>query len=143
VTGAIEGQPVCRWWAARTVFGAPDRYSAFYQYTDTPTGTYWCTVHVESTSRSGEFSVTVGTPYEHARWFRGGDTTRRTTSSCPDPACCRLPPPALVDRWAGHAWPSARVHSHLLAALPPGTFPGVDATDVYEFLQRRAADSGS
>jgi hypothetical protein len=35
------------------------------------------------------------------------------------------------------------VHSHLLAALPPGTFPGVDATDVYEFLQRRAADSGS
>ena len=142
VTGAIEGQPVCRWWAARTVFAAPDRYSAFYQYTDTPTGTYWCTVHVEST-RSGEFSVTVGTPYEHARWFRGGDTTRRTTSSCPDPACCRQPPPALVDRWAGHAWPSARVHSHLLAALPPGTFPGVDATDVYEFLQRRAGESGS
>jgi hypothetical protein len=30
------------------------------------------------------------------------------------------------------------VHSHLLAALPPGTFPGVDAQDVYEFLQRRA-----
>jgi XRE family transcriptional regulator, fatty acid utilization regulator len=25
----------------------------------------------------------------------------------------------------------------LLAALPPGTFPGVDAQDVYEFLQRR------
>jgi transcriptional regulator with XRE-family HTH domain len=138
VTGAIEGQPVCRWWAARTVFGAPNRYSAFYQYTDTGTGTYWCTVHVEST-RSGEFSVTVGTPYEHARWFRGGSTTNRTTSACPDPACCRLPPAALVDEWRGRAWPSARVHSHLLAALPPGTFPGVDATDVYEFLQRRSA----
>ena len=138
VTGAIEGQPVCRWWAARTVFAAPDRYSAFYQYTDTPNGTYWCTVHVEST-RSGEFSVTVGTPYEHARWFRGGDTTNRSTSTCPDPACCRQPPADLVETWQGRAWPSARVHSHLLAALPPGTFPGVDATDVYEFLQRRTA----
>ena len=50
------------------------------------------------------------------------------------------PPADLVDRWAGHAWPSARVHSHLLAALPSGTFPGVDNQDVYEFLQRRAPD---
>jgi hypothetical protein len=137
VTGAIEGQHVCRKWASRTVFAADDPYSSFYQFTDTSSGTYWCTVHVEST-RSGEFSVTVGTPYEHARWFRGGDTTRRTVSRCPDPTCCRRPPADLVDRWSGHAWPSARVHSHLLAALPPGTFPGVDAQDVYEFLQRRS-----
>jgi predicted transcriptional regulator/transcriptional regulator with XRE-family HTH domain len=137
VTGAIEGQLVCRRWASRTAFEAPDKYSAFYQHTDTATGRYWCTVHVEAT-RSGEFSVTVGTPYEHARWFRGGDTANRTTSSCPDPGCCQLPPADLVDRWAGQAWPSARVHSHLLAALPPGTFPGVDTTDVYAFLQRRA-----
>ncbi|WP_305788932.1 helix-turn-helix domain-containing protein [Symbioplanes lichenis] len=137
VTGAIEGQPVCRHWASRTVFQATDPYSSFYQFTDTVGGTYWCTVHVEST-RSGEFSVTVGTPYEHARWFRGGDTTRRTVSRCPDPSCCRRPPAGLVDRWSGQSWPSARVHSHLLAALPPGTFPGVDAQDVYEFLERRA-----
>lgn len=137
VTGAIEGQPICRRWASRTVFQSEDPYSSFYQFTDTTAGTYWCTVHVEST-RSGEFSVTVGTPYEHARWFRGGDTTRRTVSRCPDPACCRRPPAALVSQWEGQAWPSARVHSHLLAALPPGTFPGVDAQDVYEFLQRRS-----
>ncbi|WP_306216007.1 helix-turn-helix domain-containing protein [Actinoplanes sp. RD1] len=137
VTGAIEGQPVCRHWASRTVFQATDPYSSFYQFTDTTGGTYWCTVHVEST-RSGEFSVTVGTPYEHARWFRGGDTSRRTVSRCPDPSCCRRPPADLVARWSGQAWPSARVHSHLLAALPPGTFPGVDAQDVYEFLDRRA-----
>lgn len=136
VTGAIEGQPICRRWASRTVFAADDPYSAYYQFTDTPSGTYWCTVHIEST-RSGEFSVTVGTPYEHARWFRGGDTTRRTVSRCPDPDCCRRPPAELVDRWSGNAWPSARVHSHLLAALPPGTFPGVDAQDVYQFLDRR------
>jgi hypothetical protein len=30
------------------------------------------------------------------------------------------------------------VHSHLLAALPPGTFPGVDNRDVYDFLERRS-----
>ncbi|MFI5935333.1 helix-turn-helix domain-containing protein [Actinoplanes sp. NPDC051494] len=137
VTGAIEGQPVCRNWASRTVFQAPDPYSSFYQFTDTPGGTYWCTVHVEST-RSGEFSVTVGTPYEHARWFRGGDTSRRTVSRCPDPSCCRRPPAELVRSWSGQAWPSARVHSHLLAALPAGTFPGVDAQDVYAFLERRS-----
>jgi transcriptional regulator with XRE-family HTH domain len=137
VTGAIEGQPICRHWASRTIFGAEDPYSSFYQFTDTSAGTYWCTVHIEST-RSGEFSVTVGTPYDHARWFRGGDTTRRTVSRCPDPGCCRRPAADLVERWSGHAWPSARVHSHLLAALPPGTFPGVDAQDVYTFLERRA-----
>jgi predicted transcriptional regulator/DNA-binding XRE family transcriptional regulator len=138
VTGAIEGQHVCRRWASRTVFASEDPYSSFYQFTDTVAGTYWCTSHVEST-RSGLFSVTVGTPYEHARWFRGGDTSRHTVSRCPDPQCCRRPPADLVDRWAGHVWPSARVHSHLLAALPPGTFPGVDAQEVYEFLQRRAS----
>ena len=43
-----------------------------------------------------------------------------------------------MERWAGQAWPSARAHSHLLAALPPGTFPGVDGPDVYEFLQAHA-----
>ncbi|MEU4237110.1 helix-turn-helix domain-containing protein [Actinoplanes sp. NPDC026619] len=137
VTGSIEGQLICRKWASRSIFHADDPYSSFYQFTDTSAGTYWCTVHIEST-RSGEFSVTVGTPYEHARWFRGGDTTRRTVSRCPDPDCCRRPPADQVRRWSGGAWPSARVHSHLLAALPPGTFPGVDNQDVYDFLDRRA-----
>jgi hypothetical protein len=32
---------------------------------------------------------------------------------------------------------SARAHTHLLAALPPGTFPGVDATEVLTFLDER------
>jgi hypothetical protein len=35
------------------------------------------------------------------------------------------------------------VHSHLLAALPPGTFPGVDDTDVYTFLDRHAPEVAS
>jgi len=137
VTGAIEGQPACRWWAARTAFAEPDKFSTFYQYTDTPAGTYWCAAHVESTP-AGEFCINVGVPYASARWFRGRDTNRRTRSTCPDPACCRRPPADLAARWDGHAWPSARAHSHLLAALPPGTFPGVDTTEVYRFLQARS-----
>jgi hypothetical protein len=28
------------------------------------------------------------------------------------------------------------VHSHLLAAMPPGVFPGVDETAVMQFLDR-------
>ncbi|MDQ1624150.1 MAG: family transcriptional regulator, fatty acid utilization regulator, partial [Actinomycetota bacterium] len=54
--------------------------------------------------------------------------------------CCRRPPASLTSEWAGNAWPSARAHSHLLAAMPPGAFPGVDETEVYSFLQ---AHSGS
>jgi hypothetical protein len=42
----------------------------------------------------------------------------------------------MAARWSGRAWPSAKAHTHLLAALPPGTFPGVDTTDVYAFLDR-------
>ncbi len=139
--GAIEGQLVCRRWASRTVFSSPDKFSTFGQYTDTALGTYWCASHVEST-RSGEFSITVGVPYVHAKWFRMQETTAHTVSLCPDPTCCRRPPAELATRWEGNAWPAARAHSHLLAALPPGTFPGVDDTDVYTFLQEHAPQVG-
>ncbi|PZF80614.1 helix-turn-helix transcriptional regulator [Jiangella anatolica] len=137
VTGAIEGQLVCRFWASRAVFARPDRYATHHQYTDMGRGTYWCTTHVESTAE-GDFAIDVGVPYAHSKWFQGRETTVRATSGCPDPSCCRRPPAALAGRWARRAWPSARVHSHLLAALPPGTFPGVDDTDVYTFLERHS-----
>lgn len=136
VTGAIEGQPVCRQWTARTVF-AHGGTGPHYQYTDTPSGTYWCTAQCESTP-SGMFSVSLGVPYADVRWFRGRETTSRARSACPDESCCRRPPPPLAQRWDGQAWPSARAHTHLLAALPPGTFPGVDDTEVYEFLDAHA-----
>jgi predicted transcriptional regulator len=135
--GAIEGQPVCRQWTARVVFTLADRFSPYYQYTDTSSGTYWCTSRVQPSSQ-GAFSVSVGTPFAHVRWFRGRETTRRTASSCPDPTCCRTPPAALAGRWNDRAWPSARPHASLLAALPVGVFPGVDTTEVYEFLDRHA-----
>jgi predicted transcriptional regulator/DNA-binding XRE family transcriptional regulator len=135
VLGAIEGQPVCRNWTAYVVFGLPDRSGAYSQYTDTPRGTYWYTAQAEAT-HDGVFSVSLGVPYAHVKWFRGRDTTAWGKSRCPDPDCCRRPPADLAKRWSGQAWPSARAHSHLLAALPPGTFPGVDDTEVFRFLER-------
>lgn len=132
-TGAIEGQPSCRQWTSRAVFDVSDRFSSYSQYTDTPSGTFWCTARTER-SASGEFSLSVGVPYAHVKWFRGRETTARAKSFCPDPACCKRPPASLAEDWAGFAWPSARAHSHLLAAMPPGAFPGVDETEVYSFL---------
>ena len=136
-TGAIEGQRVCRSWTARRVFSQPDLSQAFQAYTDTRSGTYWCTAVVDRTA-DGLFAVNVGVPYQHVKWMRGRETTERSVSKCPDPSCCMQPPDGLAQRWTGQAWPSARVHSHLLAAMPPGVFPGVDDTEVYRFLERHA-----
>ncbi|WP_043443173.1 helix-turn-helix domain-containing protein [Arthrobacter sp. L77] len=132
-TGAIEGQPSCRRWTSRVVFDVQDKFRAYNQYTDTPSGTYWCTARTERAA-SGEFSLSIGVPYAHVKWFRGRDTDIREKSFCPDESCCRRPPADLAREWAGQAWPSARAHSHLLAAMPPGAFPGVDETEVYAFL---------
>lgn len=139
VLGAVEGQIVCRYWSARQVFAVEDRFSPYHQYTDKPTGTYWCTSSIQATA-SGSFSVSVGTPFAHVKWFRGRDTVRRQTSGCPDPTCCRQPDTDLAARWADKAWPSARLNSSLLAAMPSGTFTGVDLTEVYEFLDAHAPE---
>lgn len=139
--GAIEGQPVCRRWTARVVFGIEDRFSPYYQYTDTSSGTFWCTSRVQA-SKEGEYSVSVGVPFGHVRWFQGRETTERARSTCPDPGCCRRPPEDLAGRWDGRAWPAARPHASLLAALPVGVFPGVDQTEVFEFLDRHAPADG-
>jgi len=133
-TGAIEGQPVCRYWTSREVFDVEDKFRAYNQYTDTAVGTYWCTARTERHS-SGTYSLSIGVPFQHVKWFRGRDTTERSTSRCPDESCCRRPPVGLARQWAGNAWPAARANSHLLAAMPPGAFPGVDETEVYQFLE--------
>jgi XRE family transcriptional regulator, fatty acid utilization regulator len=138
-SGAIEGQRMCRLWSGRQVFAADDRFSPLYQYSDTKSGTYFCVAHVDPGRERG-FAVTLGVPYEHSRWFRGRESTIRRRSTCPDEECCQRPPADLAARWAGNAWPSARAHSHVLSALPAGGFPGVDESDVYEFLERH--DSG-
>ena len=135
--GAIEGQQVCRFWSARQVFEEPDRFSPYHQYTDKPVGTYWCTSRIQSTAR-GEYSVSVGTPFAHVKWFRGRDTQNRRQSTCPDEACCRRPPADLASRWERQSLPYARLNSSLLEAMPRGVFPGVDSTEVFEFLEAHA-----
>jgi XRE family transcriptional regulator, fatty acid utilization regulator len=135
-TGAVEGQRVCRFWTAHRVFEQLDWTKPYQQYTDTPSGTFWCTAVAERGEREA-FSVAIGTPYEHVKWFRGRGTQHRSKSRCPDPSCCTLPPPELAARWQEASWPSARVHSALLASLPAGAFPGVDQTEVMEFLDRQ------
>lgn len=135
--GAVEGQLVCRKWSARQVFAVDDRFSPYHQYTDKPAGTYWCTSSIQSTAQ-GAYSVSVGTPFANAKWFRGRDTQRRQVSTCPDPACCRRPPQGLADKWADNALPSARLQASLLAAVPSGSFTGIDQTEVYRFLESHA-----
>jgi predicted transcriptional regulator/transcriptional regulator with XRE-family HTH domain len=135
--GAIEGQRMCLQWSGRRVFQSPDRFSVYCQYSDSPTGTYFCLAHVDP-GRERDFAITLGVPYRESRWFRGRETGDRTKSACPTGECCRRPPVELTQRWEGYAWPSARANSHVLAALPPGSFPGVDEAAVYSFLERHA-----
>lgn len=138
VTGSIEGQWVCKNWSARAAFAERNRTTENYQYTDTPAGTFWCATQTGYTS-GDEFSITIGVPFDEAKWFRGRDTQVRAQSRCPDESCCRRPTGDLAARWAGQAWPSARLHAHVLSPLPSGTFPGVDDVEVYEFLDRHTA----
>ncbi|MHB1929292.1 MAG: helix-turn-helix domain-containing protein [Acidimicrobiales bacterium] len=138
--GTIEGQRVCRWWSTRQAFESEDSFAVHYQYTATVAGTFWCATHIEAEPGRGD-AITVGTTEDHARWFRGADTTNRKVSRCPDPVCCTEPPAEQQGRWAGAVWPSARDHSHFVSGLPTDTvvfdpFPGVDLVDVYGFLDR-------
>jgi len=137
VTGSIEGQLVCKQWSARSAFTHTNRTTEFYQYTDTPAGTFWCATQT-GTMSDGEFSISVGAPFAQAKWFRGRETTQRAVSHCPDESCCRRPTGEVAARWTGQAWPSARLHAHVLSPLPSGTFPGVDDTEVYNFLEAHA-----
>lgn len=135
--GGVEGQILCRKWAARTAFQRTNRTSEFYQYTDTDAGTFWTAVQTGTTETMG-FSISTGVTFDDAKWFRGRDTQFRTQSRCPDPSCCKQPNEQLRNRWQERAWPSARMHAHILSPLPVGQFPGIDDTEMYEFLSRHA-----
>lgn len=137
VTGSTEGQLVCRHWSARTAFTPNSRTTEFYQYTDTPEGSFFDSTQTGTTAAE-EFSITIGVPFVHSKWFRGRETSHRERSTCPDENCCRRPEPALSQRWAGKAWSSAKLHAHILSPLPSGTFPGVDDRELYEFLEAHA-----
>ena len=140
ITGSTEGQLVCRHWSARMAFTRTNRTTEFYQYTDTQTGTYWCSTQT-GTASAEEFSITFGVPFADAKWFRGRDTKNRQTSKCPDASCCRRPARELTDRWGHRAWASAKLHAHILSPLPQGTFPGVDDTELYSFLDAHSGEA--
>lgn len=135
--GAIEGQRLCREWGTRQAFRSDDRYSIRYQYTDTPVGTFWCATRVDD-SQLPPHAITVGVGFKDAQYFRGRETDHRTRSRCPDGPCCRRPDDELAARWDGWAFPSVRPNSHVLAAMPVETIPGVDTTEIYEFLDRHS-----
>ena len=134
VFGSPEGQIVCRHWSAREAFARTNRTTEYYQFTDTPEGTFWESTQI-GTSATDEFSITVGVTFEDAKWFRGRDTQARQASRCPDRGCCRNAPEDMRSKWAGKAWTSARLHAHVLSPLRGGMFPGVDDVELFEFLQ--------
>ena len=135
--GAIEGQMCCRKWTSRVVFDVDDHFNPYHQYTDTGNGTYWCTARVEFSSE-GAHSVSVGVRFADTKWFLGRDTTNRGVSKHSVEVCCRRAPEDLEASWREYSWPNVRTPRTLLATLPTGSFPGVDTTDVYEFLEAHA-----
>lgn len=138
VTGSVEGRAVCRQWSARRAFTRVNRTTEYYQYTDTPEGTFFESTQT-GTGSADEFSITIGVPFDEAKWFRGRETDERAASRCPDPRCCVEPPHDLAARWGARSWSSAKVHAQVFASLPSGRFPGVDDRELYEFLEAHAA----
>jgi hypothetical protein len=138
VTGAVEGQRLCRLWSARVALERVNRTTEYHQYTDTPDGTFWESTQTGS-GVDGSFSITVGVPFADSKWFRGRDTADRKSSTCPDPTCCVLPTDELTAKWAGNTWTSAAMHSQVLTPVQRGSFPGVDDRAVFEFLERHSA----
>jgi len=138
--GAIEGQRLCREWGTRQAFSSNARYTIHYQYTDTATGTFWCATFVEA-AREPASAITVGVRFEDAKWFRGWNTERRSVSACPDGDCCRHISEEMAAHWLGYARPSVRPNSHMLAAMPVETIPGVDIVEILEFLTEQEAEA--
>ncbi|WP_166985387.1 helix-turn-helix transcriptional regulator [Canibacter zhoujuaniae] len=138
--GNEEGQLICKYWGGRTAFKRKNRTNEFYQYTDTPEGTFWSSAQTGESETDGGFSITCGVSFDDAKWFRGRDTQKRTVSLCPAEECCKRPDELMAERWEGKSWASARMHQHILSPLPSGTFPGVDEAEMYEFLTRHDAE---
>ena len=136
--GGLEGERVPRQWGARQAWRAQGHFLLHEQYTVLDVGEYFCITYIETENDRNPYAITLGTPAQHARHFRGSETLRREHARSRD----IQPDPRLVDEWEGVAWPSAAQRSHVLSALPPSQqsflpFPGIDLLDVYRFLDRR------
>ncbi len=137
--GTMETQRLCRHWGARVTFESPDKYGTHHQYTDTPRGTFFCTTHVEA-GREPAHAITVGVRFEDARWLRGRETGNRTTSTCPDPACCRRPSADLIAKWGGKVLVSARSQTRILGMLAPDPYPELDMPEVLTLVEAHAGN---
>ena len=82
--------------------------------------------------------MSVGVRFDDTKWFLGRDTTNRGVSKHSVEVCCRRAPADLEARWREQRVAERAHPPHLLATLPTGAFPGVDTTDVYEFLEAHA-----
>lgn len=137
--GSLEGVRIPSSWAPRQVFLSADTYATHAQYTETPTGDYFCVTQVDATRDHGH-TVTVGTTASHAGLFRGSETTRRFSTASA----------AGADRGAGaprdsRVWASARDREFVLGPLnlPDGALapsPGVSMSEVHAFVDRHRTD---
>lgn len=132
--GGMETQRLCKRWGARITFQSAERYGTHHQFTDTPDGTYFCTTHIEA-GRDPAHAVTLGVAFGDARWFRGRDTENRQTSTCPDPACCRVPAAELTEKWSDKVIVSARSQNRILGLLAPDPYPELDMPEVLELVE--------
>jgi predicted transcriptional regulator len=137
--GGIETQRLCRRWGARMTFESNERYGTHHQYTDTPAGTFFCTTHVEA-GREPALAVTLGVRFADAHWFRGRETDNRETSTCPDPACCRMPSDELLEKWSNKVIVSARSQSRILGLLAPDPYPELDMPEVLGLVESHSGD---
>jgi XRE family transcriptional regulator, fatty acid utilization regulator len=137
--GGVETQRLCRRWGARATFQSSQKYATHHQYTDTPTGTFFCTTHVEP-GREPVDAVTLGVGFGDARWFRGRDTEIREISTCPDESCCHQASPDLRQRWEGKVIVSARSQGRILGLLAPDPYPELDMPQVLEVVEAHATD---
>ena len=136
--GAIEGQMCCRKWTSRVVFD--DRRPLqpvlpVHRHRQRH-------VLVHGARRAVERGRALG---ERRRALRRHEVVPRPRHPQPRrvEALGRgvLPPrarPSSRPPGASNSWPNVRTPRTLLATLPTGAFPGVDTTDVYEFLQAHA-----
>ena len=138
-TGAIEGQRMCRHWSGRQVFTAADRLQPVLPVLRHPV--WHLLVHCAGGLRPG--TGLCRDPRSSVRGQRAGSAagTPRSgrTSACPDAAV--LPAAAGRARGrAGRAWPGRpRAPTRTCCwRCRPGSFPGVDEADVFEFLDRHA-----
>ncbi len=122
-SGAIEGQRMCRQWCGRQVFSAADRFTPCYQYTDTPSGTYWCVSHVDPGRERG-FAITLGVT------VRAFPVVPRPGHGHPPGLPVpgrRLLPAAAEPGWpgAGREWPGRRPVPTRTSCprCPPGASP--------------------